>query len=352
MKFVHIGDLHLGAAPDGGRAYSKHRDQEFYETLERVVTYCNEEEIKLLLLSGDVFHRQPLRRELKELDYLFSKLLDTRVVMIAGNHDYIKSKSFYLTYQWESPVYLLSDKELDHIEFAELQTTVYGFSYHTPIIEKPLPEIEPDLGSLRNILLLHGGDGNHLPFNKNMLVTSGFDYIALGHIHKPQILVPGRMAYAGSLEPLDKTETGDHGFIRGEFTEDSLVLKFVPFAKRKYLELKIETNKEMSGYALRDKIQDGIWQNGKENMYRVVLSGFRDADKVYDTENFDTLGNIVEIIDDTQPYYDLEKLYQKNEDNLLGKFIASLAWAKEGSIEYEALIQGVEALTKTRREES
>ena len=351
MKFVHIGDLHLGAEPDSGKAYSKNRDQEFYETLERVVAYCNEQKAELLLFSGDIFHHQPLLRELKELDYLFSKLHDTRVVMIAGNHDYIKPRSFYLTYQWESLVYFLSDKELDFVEFPELKLAVYGFSYHTPIIEAALPQIAPSADTTNHILLLHGGDAKHLPFDKKELAASGFDYVALGHIHKPEILVPGKMAYAGSLEPLDKTETGDHGFIVGELVDSQLSLTFVPFAKRKYIELRVSTDRELSGHALRDKVQDEIWQHGRENMYKVILVGFRSAETLYDTENFDTLGNIVEIIDDTEPYYNLEKLYKKNENNLLGKFIASFKEAEEGSLEYEALIQGVEALMRTRRDE-
>ena len=65
-------------------------------------------------------------------------------------------------------------------------------------------------------LLVHGGDENNLPIQKSLLEKSGFDYIAMGHIHKPQQVIPGLAAYAGALEPTDKNDTGKHGFIRGE----------------------------------------------------------------------------------------------------------------------------------------
>lgn len=58
--------------------------------------YCGypRESVDLLFIAGDLFHRQPLLRELKEVNNLFSTIPDTRVYLMAGNHDYIKADSF------------------------------------------------------------------------------------------------------------------------------------------------------------------------------------------------------------------------------------------------------------------
>lgn len=104
MKFIHIADLHLGAEPDAGRAYSQNRSQELWETLQSVLEVCEEEQTDLLLIAGDIFHGQPLRRELKELNYYFAELTHTKVVLIAGNHDYIRKDSYYRTFQWNENV--------------------------------------------------------------------------------------------------------------------------------------------------------------------------------------------------------------------------------------------------------
>ena len=50
-----------------------------------MVTRCEEEQTDVLLIAGDLFHRQPLLRDLKEVNYLFSTLSHTKVVLIAGD---------------------------------------------------------------------------------------------------------------------------------------------------------------------------------------------------------------------------------------------------------------------------
>ena len=53
-------------------------------------------------------------------------------------------------------------------------------------------------------------------------------------------------------------------------------------------------------------------------------------------------------MDETQPYFDFDKLYRINESNLLGKYIESLKNSEPGSVEYEALFEGVRALTEAK----
>ena len=74
MRFIHMADVHLGAVPDSGCPWSAFRENEIWETFVRVIDQIREEKIELLLIAGDLFHRQPLMRELKEVNYLFSTL--------------------------------------------------------------------------------------------------------------------------------------------------------------------------------------------------------------------------------------------------------------------------------------
>lgn len=57
------------------------------------------------------------------------------------------------------------------------------------------------------------------PLIKTLWAALPFSYIALGHIHKPAVLLENRMAYPGSPEPLDLTETGPHGYLTGEIDD-------------------------------------------------------------------------------------------------------------------------------------
>ena len=60
------------AACDAGPLYSGQRGSELWDTFEHVLHVCEKEENRSAADSGDLFHRQPLIRELKELDYLFA----------------------------------------------------------------------------------------------------------------------------------------------------------------------------------------------------------------------------------------------------------------------------------------
>ena len=51
-----------------------------------------------------------------------------------------------------------------------------------------------------------------------------------------------------------------------------------------------------------------------QNIYEIILRGFRDPDMIYDTDRMDSYGNIVEILDETKPAYDYEKLKNKMQE--------------------------------------
>ena len=350
MKFIHIADVHLGVEPEGLKAGSKARGKEIWEALEQIVNRCEWEEVDLLLIAGDLFHRQPLMRELKEVNFLFSKLTRTKVVFIVGNHDYLKPDSYYHTFEWGENVYPILNGHMGCVEFPELQTNIYGLSYHQREISENLYErMTAPRKAKYEILLAHGGDEKHIPFKKESMLGLGYDYIALGHIHKPQTLVENKMIYAGALEPTDKNDLGPHGYVKGAITEAGVSAEFIPSAKRENIHLNLKVNDKVTNGFLKEMIRETIQKYGLENIYKFVLSGFRDIDIVFDLENIMSFGNIVEIVDETRPALDMDRLYAKNQGNILGKFIDCFKDAEEDSIEYQALYEGIQALVETKR---
>ena len=79
-------------------------------------------------------------------------------------------------------------------------------------------------------------------------------------------------------------------------------------------------------------------------IYKFILRGQRDPDVEFETEYMDDYGNIIEIEDETCPAFDYQALYEENQDNLLGKYIEEFLGCEEGSMEYQALQAGVQAL--------
>lgn len=347
MKFLHVGDMHLGAEPDKDSEWSKTRQQEIWDSFANIIDICNEEHIDLLLLTGDIFHSQPLVRQLKDFDYRLSNLKETRVVMITGNHDFIKDNNKYGNYEWNPKVTMLSSKELESVYYEELNVEVYGFSYHSrEIIESKLDGVKPADKSRINVLLAHGGDEKHMPINYKSLQYAGFNYIGLGHIHLPQIIIPNMVAYAGILEPIDKCEIGDRGYIRGTILDNKTEITFVKSNKRSYLEKVLKITPTMTNAEIQDVIKNTIQESGTENFYIIKLKGYRDPETEIDCDRLYELGYIVEVDDQTEPDYDFDMLYEVNKDNMIGMFIGELLpEAKAGKeMEKKALYYGLRAL--------
>ena len=100
MKFIHTDDIHWGMIPDSDKPWGKKREQAIRLTFQGIIEDARDSRADLLLISGDLFHRQPLARDLKEVNYLFSTIPGTRVVIIAGNHDRIRKSSALLSFTW------------------------------------------------------------------------------------------------------------------------------------------------------------------------------------------------------------------------------------------------------------
>ena len=321
MRFIHMADIHLGAVPDKGKPWSDKRKEEIEATFYRLLMEAGKQKVDLILIAGDVFHRPPLKRELKEMSYRLASIAPTQVVMMAGNHDYIGSGSNYRGFEWPENVHFFNKETLENIYIEALDTWVYGLSYEHREIFQPLydnakPLNEPGY----HILLAHGGDEKHIPIRKNDVLCAGFDYVALGHIHKPEIYSDG-MAYAGSLEPIDRLDMGARGYIYGEITDDGTKIQFCPISCREYRELILESDTDMTAGEMEEWLQQQIKIEGEQHIYNVILKGYRDPDIVYRTDRLGQIGNVVSVRDETLPWFDFERIYNENSDNLIGMFI-------------------------------
>ena len=81
----------------------------------------------------------------------------------------------------------------------------------------------------------------------------------------------------------------------------------------------------------------------------MILTGFRNEDTIFDISDMDPYGNILEVVDESKPAYQFDKLKEENKDNLLGNYIEAFSDCAKDSIEWMALYEGVEALLETKR---
>ena len=344
MLMIHTADLHLGASPDAGESWGKNRKQELWDSFEKLIEAVEVQKADLLLIAGDIFHRPPLLRELREFGDKLATLSKTKVVLMAGNHDHIGKNSFYRGFSWAENVHFLESDTISSVKFPELKVEVYGLSYHAKEIRERLyDDVKPEDNGYYHILLAHGGDEKHIPYTKETLLKNGWDYIAFGHIHKPGLILPGKAVMAGSLEPTDHTCGGTHGFVRVEVQNQKNQIALIPFAKREYKKLVLPINTKDTMGSIYRTLCEKVTENGTDHVYDVIIKGKRHASLELMEEKLKTAGNVRMITDETEKYYDYEKLREDYEGRLLEKYISSFRGC-ENDLEKKALSFGVEAI--------
>lgn len=125
MKFVHLADLHLDAKFDSLSSIDglpQKRRLEQRKALKDVVEYIKENDIKLFLISGDLYEQNYIRKSsIEYVNKLFEEIPDTQIFIAPGNHDpYIKN-SFYSTYTWSKNVHIFNE----NIEKSILKMHIY-----------------------------------------------------------------------------------------------------------------------------------------------------------------------------------------------------------------------------------
>jgi len=247
IKFIHTGDIHLGlqfnnVSFDKNKAMDRRR--ELWSTFQRIVEYSKNEGVNFLLIAGDLFEADYFTiGDIKRVRDILAGAKEVNILISAGNHDTISSKSLYNRVEWSNNVTIFSNNGLDYKFFPNLNTKIFGYSwdrleFKENLLFSEIPIIDE---SMNNILLIHGdinNESNYLPMSLEELKSLRMDYIALGHIHKPNIY-NGNIAYCGSPEPLDFGEIGKRGIIEGTIENGLTKINLLPFSKRCFHEVKI-----------------------------------------------------------------------------------------------------------------
>ena len=155
--------------------------------------------------------------------------------------------------------------------------------------------------------------------SKKVLEEKGFDYIALGHIHKINYNTEEnqRIVYPGSTVSLGFDELGEHGVIYGELDKNEIKLKFISTDEEQFVEKEIDISEINGIEELIEKINS---LEIKENEYaKIVLIGNRNFEiNIYELLKFIQNDRIIKIKDKTKLGYDLNKM--QNETTLKGLF--------------------------------
>lgn len=333
MKFLHFADLHLDTKFENLNQIEglpQKRRLEQRKVLKQIIEYIQENEIELLLISGDLYEQKYIRKSsIEYLNNLFKQIPNTQIFIAPGNHDPYIVNSFYATYNWNDNVHIFKD-EVKKIDYKDIH--IYGFGF-TDYYCKEMPTVKIEETEDINILVTHGAldggaseDREYNPLKETKLKELGFDYIALGHIHKPYYQEKQRIIYPGSPISLGFDELGEHGIIVGEVTKKDIQIEFIQTDKRQYIEKEIDITELASIEEIIEKIES--LELDDDNLYKIILVGKRYFTiKLEEIRTIINIENIIKIKDHTKLGIDFEKLAQEN--NIKGIFVKRMLERKQ-----------------------
>lgn len=227
MKFIHLSDLHIGKRVN---EFSMLKDQEFI--LAQILTIIDDEQPQGIFIAGDVYDKSVPSAEAVALFDNFLYSLSERklkVFVISGNHDSPERIAFGSRLMNRSGIYMspvyqkiiepirLQDKDGEiniyllpfikpvqvRAQFPEMTIETY-----TDALQVAVDQLNIDV-SQKNVLLTHQfvtgserSDSEDISVggsdNVSASIFKDFDYVALGHIHKPQNMGRETIRYCGT----------------------------------------------------------------------------------------------------------------------------------------------------------
>ena len=238
MKLMHLSDLHLGKRVNG---FSMIPDQR--HVLEQILAMAAEEKPDAALLCGDIYDKTvPSAEAVALFDTFLSRLAQCcPVYIICGNHDSAERVAFggrllekagvYLSPVYDGKIMTVEQRDefgtvcfhllpfLKPVQVREWYPQASVESY-TDAVRTALSGIDPEDGN-RHVLLAHqfvtgserceseevsiGGSDN-----VDAEVFTGFDYVALGHLHGAQRAGGDHIRYCGTMLKYSFSEANHH----------------------------------------------------------------------------------------------------------------------------------------------
>lgn len=334
MKFVHIADTHLDSAfnflsSKADLGYIRRMDQR--NALRKMIDYIKENKIEYLFICGDLYEQSSIRESsIKYLNNLFNEIPNTKVLISPGNHDPFIKNSYYNIFEWASNV-IIFDRKVSKIEYEDVN--IYGCGFDDFVLkDTEINRIIISDKSKLNVLVSHASvDGSkeqnvYNPISSSELKNIGFDYIALGHIHKRNLENENQLiVYPGSTCSLGFDELGEHGMVVGEITKEegkvSRKLEFVSLDSKEFVKKNCSVDEMNTLEDLAESINMQKYESNK--YYEIVLVGNRSFEiNKYKLEKLLEHENVVKIKDETKIGYNLEEIAKEN--SLRGIFVRKM----------------------------
>jgi len=260
FRFIHAADLHIDSPFKGLTTVPSYVRESLLEAtflaFKRLIDTAIAQQVQFIVVSGDLFDESD--RSLKAQLFLLQQYERLRkhqisIYIIHGNHDHVAGQTVPFPYPDNVHVFsssAVSTKVVSNVDGAIL-AYIHGISYPTRHVMDNLAKQynrEPENGY--HIGLYHGNVGNvsdhdpYAPCQLSDLLVHQYNYWALGHIHKRQVLHQSPyVVYPGNTQGRHRKESGDKGCYLVTVNEQhETTLQFLSLAPIRWLQINIDVS--------------------------------------------------------------------------------------------------------------
>lgn len=292
VKLIHCADLHLDSVMTTylSKEKAKERKAELLRTFLRMVEYARDEQVKAILIAGDLFDKKNISATArKAVKQAIQENEDITFYYLQGNHDV----NFFLSEDEETPLNLKrfgTEWTSYYIEEAGRRLVITGLELLKENAGYASRSLMLDLKDF-NIVMLHGQEAEQEAKDRAEVIpldnlrNKGIDYLALGHIHTYKIESldsRGMYCYAGCLEGRGFDECGEHGFVLLDIDMQSgrYSTEFVPFASRNLYTVPVDISGCMNTSEIEKRVRERLMQEGygQQCLIKIVLEGEVEVD--------------------------------------------------------------------------
>jgi DNA repair exonuclease SbcCD nuclease subunit len=292
FTFLHTADIHLDSPLHKLDAYEGAPThlirQAARAAFENLVNLAIDEPVSFVLISGDLYDGD--WKDYNTGLYFVSQMRRLRdagipVFIIAGNHDAASKITKHL--KLPEGVTIFSSAAPETVTLDALRVAIHAQSFAAPAITKNLAAAYPlsksgyfNIGMLHSAVTGREGHAPYAPCTLDDLVSKGYDYWALGHIHKREILNKNPwIVFPGNIQGRHIRETGEKGCMRVSVSPSGKVTpEFIPLDVIRWVELSVDTADAENGYDVTDRFAKGLESLMEEHtgiplVVRVIFSG-------------------------------------------------------------------------------
>jgi exonuclease SbcD len=279
FKFIHAADIHLDSPLHNLDVYEGAPVEDVRRAtrraLENLVDLALAENVSFVLLAGDLYDGD--WKDYNTGLYFVSQMGRLReagipVFMIAGNHD--AASRITKTLRLPKGAEMLPSARPETLRLEQLGVAVHGRSFPSPAVTEDLSaDYPPPVPGYFNIGMLHtcatGREGHapYAPCTLEGLRQKGYDYWALGHVHKREVLLEEPLAlFPGNIQGRHIRETGAKGCVLVEVGGDGCPrAEFRALDVIRWFDLETDASSAESAYDVVDAMIERIEQLAGEN---------------------------------------------------------------------------------------